>query len=371
LLNEKIWLVWCFAGPETIDTDYQRVEENFLNARVKKIFLDALISRVKSKLDLESTRRVGAFTESVDPGGFIVQNFPDYIFLCGGKKDDFDHALRAHFYDRIGRLEPNLFKKIQLAEIADDWYQSRKLYDDLLELEEYLAGLSAYILLFLESPGAIAELGVFSQSDGLRDKLIVIIEQSYYNQTSFIRNGPIERIRRARIKSLWIYPWLCEDDGQNPRRVDAAIKDTALDFVIDKLRVSLEEGPKACKFQHNDHGHRMLLITDLIKLIGVCSQSEIQTVLRGLGIVIKFRLLTKYLYLLGQLGLIYPRPFGNLTYFLARPENPEYIHYAPKEPNISVDRMKLQLRLSKDIPSSREKKGVFAAFAREIRRVVP
>ena len=30
--TDELWLVWRFAGLETIDTDYQRVEESFLNA---------------------------------------------------------------------------------------------------------------------------------------------------------------------------------------------------------------------------------------------------------------------------------------------------------------------------------------------------
>jgi hypothetical protein len=124
---------------------------------------------------------VGSFTESVDPDKLAILNQPDYIFLCGGPLDDFEHSLRAYFYRDEVQKNPALLEKIQLAEKADDWHQSRKLFDDLLELEEHLAGLSACVLLFVESPGAIAEFGAFSQMELIQEKLVVVIEESYFN----------------------------------------------------------------------------------------------------------------------------------------------------------------------------------------------
>ena len=191
---------------------------------------------------------MGLFTESVNPDGFEVENLPDYIFLCGAKMGDFRHALRAHFHGRIKQTDPDLFQEDPIAEDADSWYRSRKLYDDLLELEEHLAGLSACTLLFLESPGAIAELGVFSQSPGLREKLFVVIEQSHYRENSFIRNGPIERMSRTLHEHVWIYPWLTAGGKRGSRRVDAAIVDATLDAVIIKLRKALSKRREPPKF---------------------------------------------------------------------------------------------------------------------------
>lgn len=125
---------------------------------------------------------MGSFTDSVDPDKFVIQNQPDYIFLCGGRLDDFDHSVRAYFYRDKVQKDSALLGKVQLAETADQWYLSRKLFDDLLELEEYLAGLSACVLLFVESPGAIAEFGAFSQMRLIQEKLVVVIEESYFNK---------------------------------------------------------------------------------------------------------------------------------------------------------------------------------------------
>lgn len=341
-------------------------------ARVEKIFLSALLSRVKSKLSLESKRRVGAFTDSVDPGGFVVRELPDYIFLCGGKLDDLDHSLRANFNERITKTDPTLQHKIQLAEAAFKWYQSGKLYDDLLELEEFVAGLSACILLFVESPGAIAELGVFSQTPSLNEKLIVVIEEFHYGQPSFIRNGPIERIRQKKPENLLSYPWLVASSDV----VDPAIKDQTLDAVIEALRNALDKRTKTCKFQAKDHGapnhgHLMLLIADLVKLCAVSLQSEIQKILEGLGISIKKGVLSKYLYLLDQLGLIHARPYGHYIYYFSPPGSPDHIVYAAKGLNGTTDRARLRELLRKDFPSDKDKERVNAGYRRQAGKVTP
>ena len=96
----------------------------------------------------------------------------------------------------------------------------------------------------------------------------------------------------------------------------------------------------------------MLLIADLVKLIGTCSQTELQKVLQGLGVAVKFKSLTKYLYLLVQLQLIVRREFGNVAYYLPREGAPEYIRYAPKDQTMPVDRLRLSAMLRKDFPST-------------------
>ena len=241
----------------------------------------------KEQISFRKYAPSGCIHESVDLGGFIVQNLPDYIFLCGGNLADYDHALRAHFYKQIDLTDPDLFKKIRLAEDADKWYLSRVLYKDLLELEEYVAGLSACILLFLESPGAIAELGVFSQTPNLKEKLVVVIEESFYAEDSFIRHGPIERIEKTMPENVWSYPWLTKSDGKISDTVDIEISRTTLDSVIKDLRLALEKHPKRCKFQHQDHGHRLLLIADLVKLDVACVVGELHKILDGIGLRIR------------------------------------------------------------------------------------
>lgn len=311
---------------------------------------------------------MGEFTASVDPSAFKILNQPDYIFLCGGRRDDFEHSLRAHFYRDKVQKDIALSQRVQLAEEADEWYQSRKLFADLLELEEHLAGLSACVLLFVESPGAIAEFGAFSQMELLREKLVVVIEHSHFLQPSFIRNGLVEHARRTRPDSVLSYPWLSHPVGGGPSVIDPAGASDTLDEVEREIQKILAKKPKETAFRKNDHGHLMLLIADLVALNVVILQSEIHELLREVGVSITVRQLKKYLFLLDRLALISDFRYGNVDYYTNLTGATEYVRYAPKTP---VDRSRLRTLLRKDLSLTTEKSRALEAFKRQMVGVTP
>lgn len=311
---------------------------------------------------------MGAFTDLVDPNAFKVLNPPDYIFLCGGSLTDKVHSLRGQFYDTKVAPDPNLIRKVKLAETADRWYRSQAVFEDLLELEEHLAGLSACILLFVESPGAIAEFGAFSQMSLLREKLLVVVERSHFLAQSFIRHGPIEQMKRSRPESILSYPWLADPSGTDPRAIDPANLGDTLDEIEKALQAELSKRPKSVGFLSEDHGHRMLLIADLIKLNVVSTQRDIQDLLDALMVSVKGQGLNKYLYLLEQLGIIVREPYGNGTFYFSARGVPDYIYYAPKT---ATDRPRLRSTLRKDFPFNLQKKRVLDAFTRRTAMVTP
>src|SRR5947209_972804 len=89
-----------------------------------------------------------------------------------------------------------------------------------LNLESDLAGLSAVIMLFVESAGSFAELGAFTQTEVLQDKLVAILEYSHYNDRSFIRDGPVARLEKNNDESVFFYPWLGAPDEGGRRSLD-------------------------------------------------------------------------------------------------------------------------------------------------------
>ena len=310
---------------------------------------------------------MGAFSDSIDSNAFTVLNQPGYIFLCGGTLKDFDYSLRAHFYKHKVLADPALSKRVKLAEEADQWYKSRKLFDDLLELEEYLAGLSACILLFVESPGAIAEFGAFSQMQLLQDKLLVVIEDSHFRQQSFIRNGLVAHAERTRPDSVLSYTWLKPTGGGHNVFDPAGVSDT-LDEVDQKVRKIITKKPKETRFRRDHHGHLMLLLADLIALNVIISQKELKTILQDLSVAIRANDLKKYLFLLDQLGLITAYRYGNLDYYINTAGGAEYIFYAPK---LHADRSRLRSLLREDLPLSTGKSKALEAFRRRLTGVVP
>src|SRR5690606_14152668 len=102
--------------------------------------------------------------------------------------------------------EAKISKKIWLAEEVTDWFMEG-IYHDLIDLETHLAHLSDLIVLIVESPGSIAELGAFSVVPEIREKLQVFIRQERYKSDSFISLGPIRSIKRSNGTAVRSYPW--------------------------------------------------------------------------------------------------------------------------------------------------------------------
>lgn len=101
------------------------------------------------------------FAKSVKIDDCRIINRPDLVFLCGGKtlnpRAQYLSA-RDYFWHHVKVENEPLHKRFRLAENVNDWFD-HDLFSDLLEVEEYLADLAELIILFVESPGSIAELG--------------------------------------------------------------------------------------------------------------------------------------------------------------------------------------------------------------------
>ena len=309
-----------------------------------------------------------AFTGLVDPLQFTISNSPDYVFLCGGPLENLDHSLRAHFYGSKVKSNSALLSRTLLAEDADKWYRSQREFRDLLELEEHIAGLSACILLFVESPGAIAEFGAFSQMKLIQEKLLVVVEESYYAQQSFIRNGLIERTQFERPDNLLSYFWLKPPGTDCSRKIDSAFVGDALNEIEVSITRFLAARPKTSRFAPEDHGHRMLLISDLIKVSRILLQGDIQELLERVKVEIKPQDLKRYLYLLEQLGLISKRRYGNNDFFVATGRSRDFVHYAPRAP---TDRARLRALLWDEFPLIGDKKKALDSFERRSPGVMP
>src|SRR5688572_25745964 len=106
-----------------------------------------------------------------------VKPYEGFIFLCGGPADiksTLPVSLRDAVYRELAKNDTDE-RRIRMAEHYKDWAHD-SVYHDLVLFERHLAELSSVIVLMVESPGAIAELGLFSAVDEVRDKLLVFID---------------------------------------------------------------------------------------------------------------------------------------------------------------------------------------------------
>jgi hypothetical protein len=103
--------------------------------------------------------------------------------------------------------------EIVLAEKAIQLYRDTA-YSDLISFEEDIARIASVVLVIAESPGALAELGSFSSNETIRQVLRVVIQERYESEESFVRFGPIERVKKSKRSYLGVYPWKVRRSGQ-------------------------------------------------------------------------------------------------------------------------------------------------------------
>lgn len=115
------------------------------------------------------------------------------LFLCGAASTKENMSYR----DIIrGKLEYNTDLSILYPEDMFMEMLNRKKHD-LLTLEKFLANNSDVILIVCESPGSFTELGAFVNNKETLEKVVVLLQTKYKNAKSFIRQGPVEYVRKT------------------------------------------------------------------------------------------------------------------------------------------------------------------------------
>jgi hypothetical protein len=109
------------------------------------------------------------------------------IFLCGAAQSKSRDAIRAYLQKHTPDLDVFYAEKV--------WEQIASLKErDALQMEEDLAKLADLVIVIVESAGTLTELGAFSLSPRLRQKLLPVVDEKYLHDSSFITNGPLRWI---------------------------------------------------------------------------------------------------------------------------------------------------------------------------------
>ena len=157
--------------------------------------------------------RFKTFTSDLDPMGNLTSDnrlqliaralfsdaFPKIgfhnttVFLVGASYGRAKN-LRGLVREELTEKQPFFGIDVYYPEDLFEELLGRKGYD-LLELENMLADSVDAVVILLESPGAIAELGAFANHSKLCKKLVVIIDRRHKGTRSFIMLGPIKYLR--------------------------------------------------------------------------------------------------------------------------------------------------------------------------------
>lgn len=154
----------------------------------KVIYNDEMIQELRNHISHESFKYIYS---------------PKFIFLCGKSfNNDYNTTNRGKIQQYINNRSNNHSIYFVLSEsIWDDIFISDI---DLLTFEEFLAELSDYIILFIESIGSACELGAFTFNDVLfADKLLIVLDKKYEHSNSFINSGPITKAKKNNSKIIY------------------------------------------------------------------------------------------------------------------------------------------------------------------------
>lgn len=124
------------------------------------------------------------------------------VFLCGPGFSSGDIVIREKAKEALQEI-PRV--EAIYGEEIEDKHRYRRIGTDLQTLEAQFAHDVDFTLLILESPGAMAELGTFTQLPALRDRLFVLLSERYYRAESYIARGPLSLLTRNNPNSVIYY----------------------------------------------------------------------------------------------------------------------------------------------------------------------
>lgn len=248
--------------------------------------------------------------ERLDLEKFRVNNSSRHLFVCGGLVD-VSSPIPPSFRDRfIGYTAENhetIHDSVILAEAFLDYFKENA-YRDLFVFEEEIAKISSLVIIFLESPGSLVELGIFCAIPDITKKLLIVAPQEHVQgEDSFIYLGPLSYLKRLDDSSLTVYPW--------PDNALLEYDDDHLIGLCDDVQQKILKVPKTSKFNQENSGHVALLVAEIIRVCYPIQITEISNSLDALGFASSIKNIHRSIYLLKILKFVESIPYGGNTYY--------------------------------------------------------
>ncbi|MCM2566292.1 retron St85 family effector protein [Janthinobacterium kumbetense] len=298
-------------------------------------------------------KAIESFIATVDPKRATVVSFPEFIAIFGGaispKKKNKAKSQRDAFVRWWTENRQEQVELLLLPENYSDWNEFNT-YSDLLLFEKDLGYLTSAVLVFLEAPGAIAELGAFSQINSLSERLVVVVRDIHHPAKSFISLGPIRSLEKTQKheNSVCVIPNVKPEDL--PKHISVVIA------TLDQKRAQTKP---SSTFNAADAQHEIILVLDLVNLFLVCQITELQKILLHFGIEIKTARLDQILFLLQKTELISYRQYGNNHYYIPKKFRKIYVDYTTSKPGINFKRERFKTIIWKEIQSDAFRKSIF------------
>lgn len=293
----------------------------------------------------------------ISPDGGTVDSLPDLVALFGGPLSTPSEitagvpskSCRDAYVQWLAVNVPDDRSKILMPESYEDW-NNFNTYSDLLLFEADLGYLTAAIVVFLEAPGSIAELGAFSQIESLKDRLVIVVTGDRHPIKSFISLGPLRQLEKKDRDSVCVVPAQDQTEILN----DINIINSAV------LKKKASNKTKRT-FTPEDKQHQFALALDLIALIEIVTFTDIKLLFEHFHVNVNEHRIEQILFTLEKSQLVRKRRYGGIDYFAPTARGAKYLDFKGKSTDEKFNRARLQAKvLTNRNPTDRGK--VFQKF---------
>lgn len=251
----------------------------------------------------------------IDLSASRLKPYQGFIFLCGGPTD-IRSTQPLSIRDAIHRelvKQREVEGRIRVAEHYKDWSHDA-IYRDLVSFERHIAELSSVIVLVLESPGSIAELGLFSVIDEFQRKLLIFVETDHYQSASFIKLGPIDYLEKVHNNVAECHRW---SRGKGRLAVfDASAAAQLQPELAEAVRVRAKTPTPERSFDAANWLDGALLVCDLLGLYSALTLREIRQLLERIGCARSESDVRQLVFLLERVGLLAMEPKGDQRFYV-------------------------------------------------------
>ncbi|AWB52293.1 retron St85 family effector protein [Pasteurella multocida] len=304
--------------------------------------------------------------ENYDISQFKILLTNQKVFICGGQVSDKSPPFLSFRHYFIEKINCSSDLKIILAEKFNDYF---KEYSDLLTFEDDIARIASIVIIFLESPGSLVELGIFISKPDFYNKLLILAPyDEVRNEDSFIYLGPLEHIKKKHPNSVSIYPWSIDTLNNCLSELEEHSKD--LLFILkDKLKTQ----DNTRKFNEKDSSHITFLIAEIIRVFYPLNLDDIEYSLMSLNITIKTKDIRKSLYLLKKLEYIYSYEYSGYKFYYPAKEylRNNFINFGVNKNKKSFDERQSQIAFREYYMNSESQAAKKRSYAlREINKIL-
>lgn len=242
------------------------------------------------------------------------------LFLCGGKlgiENPVPPSFREAF-TRVSHVEPFTRYSMLLAEEVNAFFPNGD-YRDILTFEADVAQISELIVLFSESYGSAAELGAFAMVEEIAKRLLVVIDDGYYGDNSFIKLGPVRSLERRYGDHA-----VCVLNRQDLNLTSIGqLSSLNLPTFTQRMGAAVKTRSEASRdhttFDAGRAGHVAKLIVGLIQHYGALCLDEIELFLERLAVITPRPRILELLLCAEFVGWIVKDKRGLNTFYSARP----------------------------------------------------